>query len=49
MPIFISLGKIFDMQDTFRRGRNSMRNLATQAIIQNIQEIPITQTVHSVL
>ena len=46
---FISLGKIFDMQDTFRRGRNSMRNLATQAIIQNIQKIPITQTVHSVL
>ena len=46
----ISLGKIFDIQGTFGRGGwNSMGNLATQTIVQNIQEIPITQTVQSVL
>ena len=47
---FISLGKIFDTEDTFARGGwNSIWNLATQAIIQNIQEMPITQTIQSVL
>ena len=44
------LAKIFDTQDIFERvGSKSVGNLATQAIIQNIQEIPIIQTVQSAL
>ena len=43
MPV-IRLGKVFGTQDTFGRGEwNSMGNLETQAILQNIKEIPITQ------
>ena len=39
-----------DTENTFGRGGwNSMGNLATKAIVQNTQEIPITQTFQSVL
>ena len=47
---YISLGKISETENTFGRGGwNSMGNLATKAIVQNIQEIPTAQTVQSVL
>ena len=47
----VSLGKMFiDIQDIFGTGGwNTTRNLVTQSIIQNIQEIPVTKTVQSVL
>ena len=46
---FLSLGKIYVPKGTFGRGEwNSIGNLATQAVIQNIQEISITQTVQRV-